>query len=135
MIPGGNRDLVAEPRNAAPPPAAPSPADPAADLTTPSIRIAMVLAQVSPHARALACRLLARNDDTARNLATLQSLPTSGARLERWPRRSRSPRRAPSCPSAAAVDQRHLAAVMAKLSPDGSREQALITSLDRCSTR
>ena len=64
MIPGGNRDPVAEPRNAAPPPATAAPTDPAADLATPSIRIAMVLAQVSPHARALACRLLARNDDT-----------------------------------------------------------------------
>ena len=136
MIPGGNRDPVAEPRNAAPPPAAPSPADPAADLATPSIRIATVLAQVSPRARAVACRVLARNDETARNVATaLQALPIEEAatHLETMAQEvddRRAARRRGPAPHA--VDPAaHLAAVMAKLSPDEiARAQALITTLD-----
>ncbi|MEZ4404270.1 MAG: hypothetical protein R3B06_29890 [Kofleriaceae bacterium] len=139
VIPGGNRDPVVVPRNGAPSPAAPAPAAPApgADLATPSIRIAMVLAQVSPRARALACRLLARNDDTARNIATvIQALPVdeAAAHLETMAREV-DDRRAARHRGAAApppVDPTaHLAAVLSKLAPDEiARAQALIATLD-----
>lgn len=104
------------------------------DLASPSIRIATVLAQVSPQARALACRVLAQNDQRAREIAiSLQTLPIAEAvgQLEeavtsKGPRREERNRAAPKVDPTA-----HMAAVMTRLTPDEiARAQAMLATLD-----
>jgi hypothetical protein len=133
---------IADHRNAAPTTDAPPTTTAAVaepDVATPSIRIAIVLAQVSPEARALACRVLARNDQRARDIATaLQTLPVAEAvaQLEaaidgRAP--SARARNGAAAPAAAPpVDATvHLAAVMARLAPEEiARAQALLATLE-----
>lgn len=128
-----------EHRNAAPPPTTtvtpPLPVEP--DVATPTIRIAAVLAELSPQARALACRVLARNDQRARDIASaLQTLPIAEAvaQLEAAVAgKGDGARRTPREPSAASpVDPTaHLAAVMSRLAPDEiARARALLGTLD-----
>ncbi len=130
----------AEHRNAAPTAEADEQIAPAVDVATPSIRIAMVLAELSPKARALACRVLAQNDERARAIATaLQTLPVAEAvaQLEAGLASRDAARRGPrepGAPARAADPMAHLAAVMSRLAPgEIARAQALLGTLDAAS--
>lgn len=129
---------AAEHRNAPPPSngSSPEPSTGAVepDVATPSIRIATILARVSPEARALACRVLARDDQRARDIATaLHTLPVDEA-VAQLDAAIAKDGAAPSvpCERPPAVDPlAHMSAVMSRLAPDElARARALLAALD-----